>query len=298
MEKAIITTNYNTTQYKSFHYLEDGTISFSILATKYSKPVLDSNIYDVKVIDTGNSYEAHLSISNNKETFNQELSFYFEDKIEKIYNSFFNPMVKEKIKKIGYHHKLGLLLYGKQGTGKTSMLKKYFTSIIKDHQGLVFNVTSFAHFSVLWDFIKNIRQIQDNPIVVFMDEFEELVGDEGYGFESLTKKIMDGFESIDNCFFMMATNYIDQIPETIKNRPSRIKYCIEVEGITNIDIITKFLKDSFEKVEMEVDFEKDIKNMIGNTIDELKQYVLDKIMDIENEEPIQKSQIGFKTKKK
>jgi hypothetical protein len=90
----------------------------------------------------------------------------------------------------------------------------------------------------------------------------------------------------------MTTNYIDKIPQTIKDRPSRIKYAIEVEGIQDELLIAKFLKQSFDKIDMEVDFSKDISKMKGNTIDELKQYVLDKVMDLEPEEK-NKKKLGF-----
>lgn len=127
-----------------------------------------------------------------------------------------------------------------------------------------------------------------------MDEFEELVDSkEGYGEESLLKKIMDGSSSIDNVFFMMATNYIDKVPESIRRRPSRVKYCIEVTGIVNTEKISRFLKESFDKVNMEVDFSKDLINLKGKTLDELKQYVLDKIMNTSFEE-IKVTKIGFK----
>lgn len=274
----------NTTDYKSFHYLENGKIEFSILNTKFTKNKLNVGIYDIESVAVNNSIKVELKTTNTKEKFDNDVSFYFEDKIDNIYKSFFNTDIKKKVNLLGYNHKLGLLLYGKAGTGKTSMLKKYFNSIVSEQNGIVFNVIGFNHLTTTWDFIRDIRKIQDNPIVVFIDEFEELVDPNGpWKREGIFKKMSDGFDSIDNCFFMLATNYIDKIPETIKNRPSRVKYCIEVTGIECEKKINNFLKDSFNKVDLVVDFEKDISGLKGSTLDELKQYVLDKIMNISNE---------------
>ena len=103
---------------------------------------------------------------------------------------------------------------------------------------------------------------------------------------------MDGFDSIDNCLVLMSTNYIDKIPTTIKDRPSRVKYSIEVDGIQDEKLITHFLKQSFDKIDMKVDFEKEVSKMKGWTIDELKQWVLDKVMDIEPEEKVN-NKMGF-----
>lgn len=285
---------HNTTDYKSFHYLENGSIEFSMLHTKFTRNKLDKGVYDIHTVHTNAGAKIILQTSHHEESFQQDISFYFEDKIGAIYNSFFNPEVKKKVNALGYNHKLGLLLYGKQGTGKTSMLKKYFTDIVENHNGIVFNIVDFTSFYFTWDFIKDIRKIQDNPIVVFMDEFEELVDPRGRLVDEATfKKASDGFNSIDNCFFMMATNYIERVPETIKDRPSRVKYSIEVGGVEDVNKIEKFLTDSFTKIDMQVDFKEDLKSLVGSTLDELKQYVLDSIMDIKSEINKQ-SKIGFK----
>ena len=90
----------------------------------------------------------------------------------------------------------------------------------------------------------------------------------------------------------MSTNYIDKIPDAIKDRPSRVKYTIEVEGIQDEEVIKNFLKESFEKINMEVNLEKEISKMKGWTIDDLKQWVLDKVMDIEPEEKVN-NKMGF-----
>lgn len=205
----------NTTNLKSFYYLEDGSISFSILNTRYATKKLDSGVYDLWTENTSNGTEVKLCINEDIELFNDDLDFYYEDKIKNIYSKFFLPEIKEKVNALGYNHKLGILLYGKHGTGKTSMFKKYFNDAATNKNALVFNVTSPSGIYVWWDFLKKVRKVQNNPIVVFMDEFDEYF--DNYRCETELKRMLDGTDSIDNCFFMMTTNYIDKITETIKD---------------------------------------------------------------------------------
>ena len=171
------------------------------------------------------------------------------------------------------------------------MFKKYFNDAVVNHNTIVFNITAHNTVGIWWDFIKDVRAIQDNPIIVFIDEFEGFL-DPNNNYERNFKTLLDGSNSIDNCLFMLTTNYIDKVPKTIKDRPSRVKYCIEVEGIQDELLIAKFLKQSFDKINMDVDFSKDISKMKGWTIDELKQYVLDKVMDLEPEGK-GKKKLGF-----
>jgi ATP-dependent 26S proteasome regulatory subunit len=283
--------NQNTTSLKSFHYLENGNIDFSILETKFSTKKLNAGVYNLTAVVKNNEYVTDLNVSNDRELFADDLGFYYEDKIKSIYSKFFMSEIKQKVNSLGYNHKAGILLYGKQGTGKTSMFKKYFNDAVQKHNALVFDVKLTQATPVWWRFLKDIRTIQDNPIIIFLDEFEEYFENRD-NQETTMKKILDGTDSIDNCLFFMTTNYIDKVPETIKDRPSRIKYKIEVTGIQDEKLIKQFLKQSFDKIDMKVDFEKEVSKMKGWTIDELKQWVLDKVMDIEPEEK-EKKRLGF-----
>ena len=290
-EEDYQTDNANTTNLKSFHYLEDGSIEFSILETKYTTKKLNPAVYNLGVKRVSGEYAVDLSVGCDKELFSTDLGFFYEDKIKNIYSKFFLPEIKQKVKDLGYNHKLGILLYGKQGTGKTSLFKKYFNDAVINQNAIVFNVTAGGLVSFWWGFIQKVRKIQDNPIVVFIDEADKFF-DKNDNYESSFKTFLDGSDSIDNCFFMLTTNYIDKIPETIKNRPSRIKYAIEVEGIQDEKLIIKFLQQSFDKIDMKIDFSNEVSKMKGWTIDELKQWVLDKVMDIEPEQK-NKRKLGF-----
>lgn len=280
----------NTTSYKSFHYLEDGSVDFSILSTEFTTKKLNKGVYNlfVKVVNGNNV--AGLEINQDEENFDQEISFAFDDKINEIYNKFFDANIKAMVNKLGYNHKLGILLHGKQGTGKTSMFKKYFKHAVENHNAIIFNITDYGYLNMLLTFVSKIRKIQTNPIIIFMDEFETIF--EYHSNEATLKTSMDGFSSMDNSMFMLATNYINKVPDSIKKRPSRVKHCIEVQGITDVNVISKFLKSSFDKIELDIDFSNEVEGMKGWTLDELKQWVLDKVMDIEPETH-KSSKIGF-----
>ena len=281
--------NQETTNFKTFNYQENGQIAFSILSTIKTTSVLDSGFYNIETV-WDNGYKTNLSLLENIENYNSTVPYHFKEKLDKIFKVFYDSTVKKNINKLGYKHKVGVLLHGKQGTGKTSLLKSYFEKAYREQNAIVFNYTSLDNFSKTWDFIKGVRKIQNNPIVIFLDECDELFSK--YNVENAVKVALDGFDSIDNCIILMATNYIDKIPETIKDRPSRVKYTIEVEGIQDEEVISNFLKESFEKVNMEFNLEKEVSKMKGWTIDDLKQWVLDKVMDIEPEEKVN-NKMGF-----
>lgn len=281
----------NTTKYKSFHYMEDGGVDVSILSTIETHKKLKPGVYDIWSEETRNGIVAKIKINNSKETFNQEIAYAFQDKIGKIIDKFYTKEIKSKVNSLGYNHKLGILLHGKPGTGKTSMFKSYFERLIKTENAIVFNFIHLWQFRIMWEFIVSIRAIQNNPIIIFIDELDE--GFKNYDIERDLKVSMDGFSSIDNSLFMFSTNYINKIPDSIKNRKSRVKYCIEVGGIKDVEVIKKFLDGCFKTVEVDHDYSNDLTKLTGLTIDELKQYVLDIIMDVEVE--INKQRMGYAT---
>jgi len=134
----------NTTNIKSFHYLEDGSIEFSILSTKKTTKKLTPGVYDICMEEENGRVVVKLKLNKLKENFNQDISYFFQDKINHIIKQFFNPEIKSKINTLGYNHKLGILLYGKAGTGKTSMFKKYFTQIVEENNGIIGNLINYG----------------------------------------------------------------------------------------------------------------------------------------------------------
>jgi SpoVK/Ycf46/Vps4 family AAA+-type ATPase len=216
------------------------------------------------------------------------------DKIDQLFKSFFNPKVVERIEKLGFNHKIGILLHGKEGTGKSTIGKYYCDQALVNHKAIIFNFegTEPHHIIKCWDFITNIRRIQSNPIVVVFEEIDQLLKREG---EGLLKRILDGDSSISNCIFLATTNYIDEIPDAIKYRPSRFKYCLNIEGIQSISDVQLIMMRMLSEHCSEEEVKEFAIELQGNTLDVIKQFCIDKIMNLKTYEKPKKT-VGFKTK--
>lgn len=281
-----------TSDYKTFNYLENGEVNFSILDTIKTSKTLEPNVYKLGIKTKNFDSFATLHVEDDGYCCENSIDFYFKSTLSKIYDKFFDVKIKNKINLLGYKHKTGILLYGKQGTGKSSIFKSLYEKAVKEEGAIIFIFDGYNEMNTRWAFVQAVRKIQDNPIIIFWDEMDEaFANNQSNVTEGIIKIIMDGSNSIDNCFFMAATNYYENIPKTLTERPSRFKYCIEVEGVQSEDVILKFVSDSFEKVGMEMNIES-VKDMKGYTIDQLKEVVVNRIMEIEEDRP-QKRTVGF-----
>jgi len=277
----------NTSAFKSFHYLEDNTVSYSILDTIETRKQLLPGSYTLKYMDGDPGY-VKISINKNEEKI-KLYNFEHKEKIDKFINSFFDKNVSKYIKSFGFLHKAGILLSGKEGGGKTSMIRHYSNNLIKSHNAIVFYISSTYGFTMVWEFLQNIRKIHKNPIIIVIDEIDEYV----HNYEAFLKNALDGNNSIDYSLVFATTNYIHKIPDALKSRPSRFKYSLTIGGLENHDDI----EDIMQKILIQKFSKREIKafaaGLVGETLDSIKQFCLDKIMDLDIEK-INNKTIGFK----
>lgn len=277
-----------TNDLKSFSYLESGEIMFSIFDTVKTVKSLDPGIYNISYLGHP-EYRVTLQTSTNYESA-KIYNFAEKNKIDESIKAFTTTKVREKLKELSFAHKLGILLYGKEGGGKTSIVNYYCNQLVEANEAVVFRINCESHFlDKVTDFILKVRGIQNNLFIVVMDEMEELSKDN----EGEVKTFMDGAESLDNTIFFGMTNYIDKIPSSIKNRPSRFKYCIEIEGIQSESEIKIILDKMIGDIYEESDILKYSTSLKGSTLDQIKQFCIDKIMDISSIS-VTKKKIGFK----
>ena len=277
----------NTSDFKSFHYLENGQVVFSNFTTLKSTNKLAPGSY--KITYKYNREEIVIFQDRDAESAKEPIYFIQRKEIESYLKSFSSPKTREIVNSRGFYLKGGMLLYGKEGGGKTSISKYYYNKLINEEGAVVFHMDQSNTIEEIWTFITQLRGIQDNLFVIMLDEIDKYMS----SYEAVVKSILDGNLSLDNCFFIGVTNYIDSIPDAIKNRPSRFKYCIEIEGIQSIDIIeqliTKMIGDMLKTEEI-----KELAlSLKGETLDTIKHQCLNMLMEVKQEKKIKK-EIGFK----
>jgi len=206
---------------------------------------------------------------------------------------FFKPEMCKKINDLGFIHKLGVLLYGIQGTGKTALINYISNTMVSSHNGIVMICSNGNELLTATSLARSIRFIQNEPIIFICDEFERFARDE----EAAMKNILDGKDSINNSLFLATTNYIEQVPKTIKDRPSRISVLLEMKGITDKRIMKSVIKNISDKINpglfSDKEIENEIKDLNSATVDELKHICLRKATDSFINTSSNK-QIGFK----
>ncbi len=142
--------------------------------------------------------------------------------------------------KLDVAHKVGMLLYGPPGTGKTSCAQLIMNKLVRDYDAVCLIGTGIST-SFVKKCVNEIRLEQDSPIIVFVDEFENLACNPTEEQSLLT--FLDGSDSVRNLIYLACTNYLDKIPDRIKCRPSRIKHLIEInkfpDAVYNQYISTK-----------------------------------------------------------
>lgn len=246
---------------------------------------LEPGIYNAR-----SSYHGELSLKTHE--FKELLDPILSEEAKMVIGTiekFLCPQNKALMNKYGFLHKLGILLFGKQGTGKTSLFKHLISKATKENQAVCFTINNEDNLKTTRKLMKEIRKVQDNPIILLFDELDYFLPQS----ESDLKNLFDGTESEDNFMILAATNHLNKIPKSLSDRPSRFKLVVEYRGIQEADkmllIAKRILKD------LDKDTEERLRQIFSQmksvTVDEIKHIVQDLIMGTKF--TINRNHIGF-----
>lgn len=176
---------------------------------------------------------------------------------------------------VGYNelritHKMGMLFYGPQGTGKTSVCQLIMHELVSEYGAVCLDATG-KKLGFILSTLHNLRKIQNNPIVLFVDEFELSIRRE----EDEYLTFLDGNDSLDNMIFIACTNYIEHIPARVKDRPSRIKHKYSIKSLP-LEVYKEYIVDRLPSLGSQHQNEiayKAVENSL--TIDQVKHVLID-----------------------
>jgi Cdc6-like AAA superfamily ATPase len=270
---------------KSFAYYDNGNILYSKDSIVHTSEKLVPGFYDVSY----DSYNDKYLINRSNEIPIKQLSFDDQEKFEKYLNVLISKESQARLKKLNILNKGGVLFYGKEGTGKSTVCRYYANQCIEKHNSVVIYLDS-EDFGICWNFVKTLIQIHsDTFFIIILEEIDNYL--KHPTGEEIIKKVLDGNLSVNNFLLLATTNYIEEIPDTLINRPSRFKYAIEIGLINNEETVKNIINNLLQ--DTEYDKEQVLKACKGKSLDYIQQYCLNIIFDLDHSENSLKTKISL-----
>lgn len=240
---------------------ENGNIRFSRPVESLSK--LSAGVYSVSVNSFGELYLMEEKLQTDDLI---ELPDSPAQMINKRVDEFLNDKTRGAFERYKILYKRGVLMYGPPGTGKTSIIHILMRTAVKKDMVVLLGTSP----RLIEPAVRSIREVEktSRPIMVVWEELERWVQD----CEGDLLDLLDGVNQVDNIFYIATTNYIETIPQRIRNRPSRFAEVIEI-GPPNQQLRKEFLLAKIHEDD-NIDIDEWVNKTGGLVIDHLKDLII------------------------
>lgn len=132
--------------------------------------------------------------------------------------------LKDRFVKFGFLHKRGIILHGPPGSGKTSTLQQLIKIIIDEYKGIAIYVDNPTITAFCLQLVRRIEP--ERPIIAILEDLDALIHRHGI---PQYLALLDGETQVDNIVFVGTTNYINDLDDRFKNRPSRFDHRVFID---------------------------------------------------------------------
>lgn len=147
---------------------------------------------------------------------------------------------EEVFKQNGFLHRRGYLLYGPQGTGKSSTVWQVAEDVVR-RGGVVFVCDNPKYLS---EGLKTFRQVEKNrPIVCVFEDIDAIIAK--YGDPEILS-LLDGDNQVNRVINIATTNYPERLDKRIVSRPRRFDRILKIQ-VPNDQIRIAFLTEKLPK---------------------------------------------------
>jgi len=177
---------------------------------------------------------------------------------------------EKRFRKFGFLHKRGIMMCGRGGCGKTSIIRMVCDGVIQKRNGIVLLIQNIQT-SILG--MTALREIEpERPLVTVTEDLEEYFKPG----KNTTKQVLsmyDGENQVDHVMHIATTNFPEELEDRVIQRPSRFDMILLL-GTPKEAAREAYLRNILHDELPEEQFQQVVKDSQGLSLSHLKEFVV------------------------